>query len=122
VRLVLDEQLSAVIATTLRERGHDVVAVQEPDRLAWRGLDDAALFEVAQREGRAVVTDNVVHFRTLALSCHDAGCHHHGILYLNNVSLPRHRHELFVSHVVRRLETVLQRYPDDEATSVEDFV
>lgn len=122
MRLLLDEQLSAVIAEALRARGHDVVAAQEPDRGDWRGLDDTALFEVAQAEGRAIVTDNVAHFRVLAQQSLDAGRPHFGVLYLNNRSLPRHRHDLFVSHVCQRLEEVLAQYVDDEPRSLETFV
>jgi predicted nuclease of predicted toxin-antitoxin system len=123
LRLLLDEQLAAVVAIALRERGHDVVAVQEQEHADWRGLDDASLFEVAQSsEGRAIVTDNVANFRVLARRALEAGTAHHGVLYLNDRSLPRHRHELFVSKVVDRLHEVLERYPDDSANSLESFV
>jgi predicted nuclease of predicted toxin-antitoxin system len=122
VRLLLDEQLSAVIASALRDRGHDVIAVQDPDRTDWRGLDDAALFQVAQDHGRAIVTDNVVHFRALAQRCLDEGRGHFGVLYLNNASLPRHRHDLFVSQVIERLEQVLAHHPGNDPASIEDFV
>jgi len=122
VRLLLDEQLSAVIASTLRDRGHDVVAVQDPDRTDWRGLDDATLFELAQEQGRAIVTDNVVHFRALAQRCLDEGRDHFGVLYLNNTSLPRHRHDLFVSQIIERLERALDRYPEHVRACLEDFV
>lgn len=122
MKLLLDEQLSATIAQALRDRGHDVIAVQDGDREDWRGLDDAALFETAQQEGGAIVTDNVAHFRVLAQRQLDSGRSHFGILFLNDRSLPRHRHDLFVGQVIERLEAALQRYLDDEATSVEDFV
>lgn len=122
MRLLLDEHLAAVIAEALRDRGHDVVAVQDPDHQDWRGIGDPTLFAVAQQEGRAIVTDNVAHFRVLAQRELDSGRSNFGILYLNDRSLPRHRHDLFVSQVIERLEAALQRYPDHEATSVEDFV
>lgn len=122
MRLLLDEQLSAVIAHALRQQGHDVIAVQEPDRVSWRGVNDAELFQIAQREGRAVVTDNVAHFRVLAQRWLDAGRSHFGVLYLNNTSLPRHRHDLFVSNAVQRLDELLRRYADHAARSTEEFV
>lgn len=56
MKLLLDEMLSARIAEGLRRRGHDVTAVDEQPDL--RGLPDPSLFEVAQREARAIVTYN----------------------------------------------------------------
>jgi Domain of unknown function (DUF5615) len=80
VRLLLDEQLPAAIADALRASGHDVVAVQERDELC--GLPDAELFEVAQAERRAIVIENVPHFRTLAQRVYSQACSHHGLIYL----------------------------------------
>jgi predicted nuclease of predicted toxin-antitoxin system len=56
VKLLLDEMLAAVIAEQLRSRDHDVVAVDERPDL--RGLPDADLFELAQRDARAILTYN----------------------------------------------------------------
>lgn len=122
MRLLLDEHLSAAIAVALRERSHDVIAVQEPAHAGWRGLDDAALFDVAQQERRAVVTENVRHFRAVAQVYMDAGRAYFGVLYIINQALPRHRHDLFVGQVVRRLDEMLAQYAGNGATSIEAFV
>lgn len=81
MRLLLDEMLPAVIAQQLRNRGHDVLAVDE--LLELRGLPDDELFEHAQCEARAVVTYNRDDFLTLDDRYHHAGGIHHGIVILN---------------------------------------
>jgi hypothetical protein len=57
VRLLLDEMLSPAIARELRARGHDVRAIQEHPE--WQALDDRQVLELARRERRALVTDNL---------------------------------------------------------------
>lgn len=59
----MDEMISPLVATGLRSRGVDVVAVQEHRQL--RGTADRSLLEVARDEGRVVVTNNVRDFRIL---------------------------------------------------------
>jgi Protein of unknown function DUF82. len=61
VRALLDEQLSPQIASVLRQRGHDVVAVT--DRADLIGRTDRIILEVASAEGRAVITNNIKDFR-----------------------------------------------------------
>ena len=79
MRLLLDEMFSPVIAEQLRRRGHDVVAVKE--RLDLIQQSDAVVFAAAQTESRALVTENIRHFRALALS--EAGDYssHTGVIY-----------------------------------------
>ena len=55
MRAILDEQLSPRIAVLLRKAGYDVDAVADRDDLV--GRSDRMVFEVACREGRAVVTE-----------------------------------------------------------------
>lgn len=115
MKLLLDEMLAAVIAEQLRHRGHDVTAVQEQPAL--RGLDDASVLAAATAEQRAVVTDNVGDF----LGCHGrrvaAGQVHHGLLLLSNTGFSRHRHDLFVGHVVTALTAELAARPKDDPSS-----
>lgn len=122
MRLLLDKQLSADIADALRRRGHNVVAVQDLQHQHWRGLADADLFEIAQSEGRALVTENVPHFRSCADRFYAGGRGHHGLIYTSNKALPRHRHDEFVREVTARLHALLRRNPGVEVASVEMFL
>jgi hypothetical protein len=63
VRLLLAEMLSPAIARELRARGHDVRAIQEHPE--WQPFDDGQVLELARRERRAVVTDNLSDMRPL---------------------------------------------------------
>lgn len=114
MRLLLDEMISGTVASRLRDRGHDVVAVQDPDRGHLRGTADCELLELAAQERRAVVTDNIPDF----IRCHtlrlDRRRAHFGLLLFNNDSFPRHRHEMFVGAVLSALERELQRHPTDD--------
>lgn len=64
MRFLLDEHISPLVASLLRARGHDVVAVGE--RHGLRGLPDRALLQVALEENRALVTFDVGDFGRLA--------------------------------------------------------
>lgn len=117
MRLLLDEMISAAVAAQLRDRGHDVVAVQDLDRAHLRGIDDCELLDHASKEHRAVVTDNVPDFAR----CHqlrlDRGQPHYGLLLFTNDTFPRHRHDVFVGHAIAALEHQLQTHPDDNDSS-----
>lgn len=78
MKLLLDEQISGKVAVPLREAGHDVAAVTEEPAL--RGLSDPDLFEVAQREERAVVTLNVADFVPIAVEFAEDRRSHHGLV------------------------------------------
>jgi predicted nuclease of predicted toxin-antitoxin system len=86
VRLLLDEHISGKVADRLRRRGHDVVAaIAVPDL---RGTRDAELFEVAQREARAIVTYNRGDFETLIREYARAGRPHHGVVIVPPIRFP----------------------------------
>jgi nucleoside-diphosphate-sugar epimerase len=112
--LLLDEMIGAVVAEQLRDRGHDVVAVQDPGCAHLRGLDDCVLLATADDESRAVVTDNVPDF----YRCHqrrlEDGLSHHGLLFFTNDSFPRHRPDLFVGQVIAALERELVAQEKDD--------
>ncbi|CAN5416526.1 hypothetical protein BH23ACT9_BH23ACT9_20080 [soil metagenome] len=108
MKLLLDEHYAAVIAETLRQRGHDVVALQDSDMTHLRGSTDEQVFDVAQRTGRVLVTENIAHFRSLADRCYRTGDAHAGLLYTTNTAFPRHRHDAFVSAIVAALEAWLK--------------
>ena len=117
MRLLLDEMISATVASQLRDRGHDVVAVQDHELEHLRGIDDCDLLEHASQERRAVVTDNIPEF----VRCHqrrqDRGRPHYGLLLFTNDTFPRHRHDVFVGQVLAALERQVQDHPDDDGSS-----
>ena len=116
MRLLLDEMISATVADQLRDRGHDVKAVQDADLGHLRAVDDYVLLEHAVDQERAVVTDNVPDF----FRCHrdrlDAGEVHYGLLFFTNDTFPRHRHDVFISHILAALEHELASHPDDDSS------
>jgi len=63
VGLLLDEMHAAIIAATLRDRGHDVLAVAEQTEL--RALTDDELYTWAGQHQRRIVTENVKDFAPL---------------------------------------------------------
>jgi predicted nuclease of predicted toxin-antitoxin system len=117
VKLLLDEMISSTVAEQLRARGHDVVAVQDPELGHLRGVDDYLLLDHAAEEHRAVVTDNIPDF----VRCHqrrvDRDKPHYGLLLFTNDTFPRHRHDAFVGQLLAALEGQLLAYTDDNDSS-----
>jgi predicted nuclease of predicted toxin-antitoxin system len=117
VRLLLDEMISATVASQLRDRGHDVVAVKDPDLAHLRGIDDCELLDHASQERRAVVTDNIPDF----VRCHqrrlERGQPHHGLMLFTNDTFPRPRHDAFVGQILTALDQQLQLHPHDDNSS-----
>lgn len=89
VALLLDEMHAPVVASTLRTRGHDVVAVA--DDLALRALPDEEIFAYAGEHGRRVVTETVKDFRRLLLRAEEAGQVTAGVLFTSSRTFPRSR-------------------------------
>lgn len=87
MRLLLDEMFPSWIAESLRQLGHDIVAVA--DRGELRGRPDNEVFATAQRETRAVVTENVPDFRLLARDEIAQGRTHHALVLTTNRRIPR---------------------------------
>lgn len=86
MKLLLDEQISGKVAERLRERGHDALAVTADPAL--RGLSDPDLFEVAQRQKRAVVTYNRADFEAIIREYAAANREHHGLVIVHPVRFP----------------------------------
>jgi len=107
VKALLDEQLSPQIAVMLRRAGYDVVAVAERDDLV--GSSDRILLEVAGRESRAVVTNNIKDFRPLAAEWLAQGRTDEGLTLLPST---RTRTRAAVSALARAIERVLHDHPD----------
>jgi len=112
LKLLLDEMYPYAIAEQLRGRGHDVVAVAE--RASVRGTSDRNVFAVAQKEGRALVTDDVG-FRAIDSEHRARGETHHGLIFTSNKRFPRGQRRT-VGHLVRALD----RFLSGEATALAD--
>jgi predicted nuclease of predicted toxin-antitoxin system len=112
VRALLDEQLSPQIAALLRKAAYDVEAVADRDDLV--GRSDRIVFEVAGREGRAVVTNNIKDFRPLAAEWLAQGRVHAGLILLPST---RTRTRQAIVAIADAIETVLSHHPDGLAGS-----
>jgi hypothetical protein len=77
VKVYLDEDLSQNIAVILRQHGVDAVSAHE---VGTTQLGDRGQLEYATREGRAIVTRNVVDFITLARDAVATNTGHAGIV------------------------------------------
>lgn len=86
MKLLLDEQISGKVAERLRNRGHDVAAATDDPGL--RGLRDPDLFEVAQQQGRAVVTYNRVDFEPIIRESAHLNRDHHGLVLVHPTRFP----------------------------------
>jgi len=110
VRLLLDEMLSPVIARELRARSHDVEAVS--GRHGWESLDDPHVIELARRERRALVTNNLRDFRPLH---HEAitpeGPGHFGMIFVPGAY---RRTRADVGRIIAALERLLIAHPADD--------
>ncbi len=78
MKVLLDEQLSDQIAQLLRKRGLDAQAIVERTDLPQ--APDHEVIEIASREDRAVVTNNVKDFRPLAAERIASGRGHSGLI------------------------------------------
>lgn len=68
MRLLLDEMLSPAIAGELRARGYDVEAIKEHadrSKIGQHAYADPQVLDLARRERRALVTDNLLDMRAL---------------------------------------------------------
>jgi hypothetical protein len=103
--------LAPVIARELRSRGHDVESVSA--RSEWQALADAEVMDLARRERRAVVTNNLRDVRPLH---HEAivpgGPGHFGMVFVPG-SYRRTKDD--VGRIVTALESKLKQYPGDDA-------
>jgi hypothetical protein len=106
VKVLLDEQLSVEIARELRRRGHDVEAVTErPDLLR---ASDERLMEIAMQEDRAVITNNLRHFRPIAAQRLAQGKQHAGLILLPS---SRARNRAATGALADAIESVIRANP-----------
>jgi hypothetical protein len=78
---------SPTVAQTLRERGHDVVAVAESTDL--RSMSDEEVFLWSAERARRIVTENVKDHRRLLMSAEEAGRVCATLLYTSSRTFPR---------------------------------
>ncbi len=79
MKLYLDEDLSPTIAEILRHRRIDAITTYEAGNIQ---LDDRRQLDYATREGRAIVTANVVDFIELAHDAVATNTEHAGIVLI----------------------------------------
>jgi hypothetical protein len=113
--LLLDEMYPMVIAQQLRSRGHDVSAVTERPEL--RSLPDTDVFAVAQQERRAIVSENIADFSTIADAVDQSAQVHYGLVLIDPIKFPRGR-ESTIGRLVVALDELLEIPPADEAASL----
>jgi Domain of unknown function (DUF5615) len=112
VKALLDEQLSPQIAALLRQAGLDVEAVADRPDLV--GRSDMVIFEVACREDRAVITNNIKDFRPLAPHWLAQGRVHGGLILLPSA---RTRTRAATTVLADRIASILRDNPDGLASS-----
>jgi Domain of unknown function (DUF5615) len=86
VKILLDEQISGKVADRLQDRGHDVTAATDDPSL--RGLQDPDIFEIAQQQGRALVTYNRVDFEPIIREYAETNREHHGLVIVHPIRYP----------------------------------
>lgn len=75
IRLYADENFELPVVEKLREKGYDILTVQEAGK-ANQGIPDEEVLEFAIAENRAVITLNYNDFKNL----HRRDCNHYGIV------------------------------------------
>lgn len=110
MRLCLDEHYSIRIAEQLRERGHDVISVKENAALI--GISDEELLTFAAREGRGLLTEDVIDFVPLINALGIAGERHYGIVFTSPRTMPRSRDT--IGTYVAAVDGLLQRFPGED--------
>jgi hypothetical protein len=102
VKVALDHHYATAIAVELRARGHDVTTALER---GWHTEDDEPLLHLCQDDGRALLTNNVADFITIAGRWQSTGRPHAGIVFTSDASMPRSKHTIGL--FVTALDTLL---------------
>src|SRR5690606_23747726 len=96
------------ISDQLRERGHDVLGT--PEEAGLRGMSDPDLFAEAQRQKRALVTENVADYLALDAEYRGRQVPHWGLALTNNRTFPRGKAST-VGALVKALDELLRQTP-----------
>ena len=120
MRLLLDDMYSPDVATRLRSRGHDAIAIRErPELLA---MSDRQLFDAMAAEDRTIVTNNVIDYVPLYRAALAEGGVPATLFLTSDPSMPRTR--AGIGRFVSLLEDLVAGEPTgaaggpDEAQSV----
>jgi hypothetical protein len=112
VKALLDEHFSFQIAELLRERGLEVEAIGERKDLP--EAPDDEVMEVAAGEQRAVVTNNVKDFRSIAGERLTDGRGHAGLIL---VPSSRGRRRDHIGALANAIEALMRAHPDGMANA-----
>lgn len=104
-----------MIADRLSASGREVEAVTR--RADLRALPDSDIFATAQRERRAVVTENIADFSGIADDHDRRGIVHHGLVLVHPGKYPRGAPRT-IGRMVTELNRVLVEHPGEEPTSL----
>jgi Domain of unknown function (DUF5615) len=107
VKLTLDHHYATAIAVELRTRGHDVTTALER---GWHAEGDQTLLHLCREDGRALLTNNVANFTTIAARWQSTGRSHAGIVFSSDASMPRSKRTIGL--FVTALDTLLTAEPD----------
>jgi predicted nuclease of predicted toxin-antitoxin system len=110
VKLALDHHYSPQIATQLRKRRGDVIAIIER---GWEHEDDEPLLALCAAENRALLTNNVADFTVIARRWTLEDRHHAGLIFSSDASLPRGRNT--IGRYVTALQTLMRANPGDDS-------
>jgi Domain of unknown function (DUF5615) len=99
------------VAAQLRARGHEGVSVHDLGPALATGAPDAEVLATAEREGRALVTENVRDYRSLEGALLADRSHHAGLFYTSNRQFPR-GDPATIGRLVRALDALLRTAPD----------
>jgi predicted nuclease of predicted toxin-antitoxin system len=104
IKLFLDEDVWLGLASTMRERGFDVLHVYEVDR---GEMSDADQLAYAAQEQRAILTQNAGDFVGLVREYYERNHSHAGVILSPHISK---------SELVRRTLNLLRALSAEEAT------
>jgi predicted nuclease of predicted toxin-antitoxin system len=111
LKLLLDEQFPPDIASHLRERDRDVIAVCERRDLV--SAEDETLLALSTAEKRALLTNNVRDFVPIATRWAGDGRTHYGLLLISDRTLRRSRNT--IGAYVRAIDRLLREHPTEDA-------
>jgi Domain of unknown function (DUF5615) len=107
LKVLLDEHFSPAVASLLRERGLDAEAVVERSDLVEKS--DSEILDSANRDGRAVVTNNIKDFRPIAAERLAEGRGHAGVILVPG---PRRRSRADTGRLADAIGAVMREHPD----------
>jgi predicted nuclease of predicted toxin-antitoxin system len=110
LKLLIDQMWPVTLATELRDRGHDAIAVVERPELVH--CADEIVFGAGRADERAIFTENVPDYLQLARECLSRGDDFHGLLLTSNARYPR-GHPRTLGRAVRALDAFLGERPGE---------